>query len=543
MLAVLMTDSREACATQFHEADLSGGKLSPPARLPWRPAIGWAALAGALAVLYSLLAFPNLSPSNDVWDYAQQARQIARGEGFTSLYTYPTLLGADETPPYPVRWRMPLYSWRGAMMLGSGASLPEGYLALGVFAQALLVLFVVLLAAHFHSVRAGHLAGAAAAACPLLLDPYHPGLSQLPVAAFGLAVWLLLLRRRGLPAAAAAGVIAAAIWYTRAESLLFVPLWAWVAWRGAGDRAPRAARAALFLLVFAALCAPWPFLQKMWSGAAAPIQGNPMLLYTPQYPGYSSSRTYLEPMPGYLAYVLANPVEFAARWVKDLVGFGVDFAWGLGPIAIGLAMAGLLLRPATGRYRDLAPLGIFFVAIALQVAAFAALQRSPRFLTPVIPLACVAAGIAAAPALGRICGRRMILLLFLLLVGERAATVAFESRIAAKRFPPLPGSLADALRAREPGWPREGLLLTDVPDWVVWHLDRPGLLLPTSRSMPAVMADHPVAAILLSPDARARNIADGDSGWVAIWDRMAPIEGFAGPTPLPGGARIYERAP
>ncbi|HSQ60552.1 MAG TPA: hypothetical protein VLT84_08990 [Acidobacteriota bacterium] len=538
-----MADPREACATSVPGSDFSPERVVPPARLPWRVALGWAALAGALAVLYSVLTFPHLSPANDVWDYAQQARQIARGEGFTSLYTYPTLLGAGETPPYPVRWRMPLYSWRGAMMISSGTPMPGGFLALGVFAQALLVFLVVLLAAHVHSVRAGYLAGAAAAACPLLLDPYHPGLSQLPVAAFGLAIWLLLMRRRGIPTALAAGLIAPAIWYTRAESLLFVPLWAWAAWRGAGDRAPRAARAVAFLLVFAALCAPWPFVQKLWSGAAAPIQGNPMLLYTPQYPGYSSSRTYLEPMPGYLAYVFANPVEFAARWVKDLVGFGVDFGWGLGPIAIGLAMAGLLLRPAPGRYRDLRPVAIFFVAMALQVAAFAALQRSPRFLTPVIPLACVAAGIAAAPALERICGRRMILLLFLLLVGERAATVAFESRTAARRFPPLPAALADTLRAREPGWPREGLLLTDVPDWAVWHLDRPGLLLPTSRSMPAVMADHAVAAILLSPDARARNAADGDSAWVAIWDRMAPIEGFAGPTPLPGGARIYERAP
>jgi len=227
------------------------------------------------------------------------------------------------------------------------------------------------------------------------------------------------------------------------------------------------------------------------SGDASPIQGNPMLLYTPQYPGYASSRTYLEAMPGYVAYVFAHSDTFTLRWVKDLVGYLVDFAAGLGPIAIGLAMAGLLLREARGRYRELKPLSLFFVAIALQIAAFAALQRSPRFLVPVVPLACVALGVAAAPALDRFSGRRMVILLFVLLIGERAATVGFETRSALRRYPPLPAALVVALRERATEWPRDQLLLTDIPDWSVWHLDRPALLLPTWRSMTAVMKDHP----------------------------------------------------
>ncbi|MEK7347703.1 MAG: hypothetical protein AABZ94_02410 [Candidatus Eisenbacteria bacterium] len=523
-----------------------------PSRLPWRAAILWALLALAIATVHASVTVRQISPSSDLWDYAQQARQIARGEGFTSLYTYPTLLGAEEKPPYPVRWRMPLFSWRGAMMLQSGMSLPEGYFILAAFSQALLVGLVLLLGAHFHSARAGAIAAAAAIACPLLLDSFNPGLSQVPVAAFGLLVWLLLLRGRGLATALVAAVVAAAIWYARAESLLFAPLWIAAAWQGArrvgaGGPAAKAApahplaRSLAFALALVALCAPWPFLLRAMSGDAAPIQGNPMLLYTSQFPGYASSRTYLEPMPGYMAYVLGHPATFALRWVKDVVGFLVEFGAGLGPIAIGLAMAGLLLREPKGRFRDLAPTRLFFLAIALQIAAFAALQRSPRFLVPVVPLACVAIGIAAAPALDRFCGRRTVAFLFLLLIGERAATVGFETRSAARRFPSLPVALAAALRERAPAWPRDQLLLTDVPDWSAWHLDRPALLLPTSRSMARVMEDHPVAAILLSPAARARNVADGDSVWIEIWDRVEPLAGFRGPIPLPGGARIYER--
>lgn len=524
----------------------------------------WALLALAISSLHATVTVRQISPSSDLWDYAQQARQIARGEGFTSLYTYPTLLGAEEQPPYPVRWRMPLFSWRGAMMLQGGMSLPEGYFALAAVSHTLLVGLTLLLGAHFHSTRAGMVAAAAAVACPLLLDSFNPGLSQVPVAAMGLLVWLLLLRGRGVVTALIAGVVAAAIWYARAESILFAPLWFAAAWQGAkragagaggggaavvGGVAPVAksaaphplARSLAFAFALLALCAPWPFLLRAMSGDAAPIQGNPMLLYTPQFPGYASSRTYLETMPGYVAYVLGHPATFAFRWVKDVVGFLVDFGAGLGPIAIGLAMAGLLLRESKDRYRDLVPARLFFLAIVLQIAAFAALQRSPRFLVPVAPLACVAIGIAAAPALDRFCGRRVLVLLFVLLIGERAATVGFETREAARRYPPLPPALATALRERAPGWPRDRLLLTDVPDWSAWHLDRPALLLPTTRSMARVMEDHPVAAILLSPDARARNVADGDSVWIGIWDRVEPIEGFRGPIPLPGGARLYER--
>jgi len=421
-----MDDAADACSI----SDSFAVPGAPPKRLPWRAAAAWSALALVLGALYALATFPNLAPQNDIWDYSQEARQLSRGEGFTSLYTYPTLLRSDESPPYPVRWRMPFYALRGSLFVQSGTPPPVGYMILSVGSQGILVFLVFLLGAHLHSTRAAHLAAAAAVACPLLLDPYHPGLSQLPAAAFGLLIWILLLRRRGLPTAFVAGIVAAVIWYTRAESLLFVPLWAWAAWRGDGSGPARVSRAVAFVSVFVVLGAPWPFLLREWSGVAAPIQGNPTLLYTPEYPGYASSRTYGEVMPGMLGYVLGHPVALFSRWVKDVIGYGVDLAWGLGPGVLGLAMAGLLLREPGVRYRELAPIRIFFVAIVLQVAAFAALERSPRFLTPIVPLACIAAGIAAAPTLGRICGRRMVLLLFLLLVGERAGRGAF------RRFPP-----------------------------------------------------------------------------------------------------------
>jgi hypothetical protein len=195
---------------------MAHGQGSPGTRtpLPWRVALSWALLALAIAACFACVTYSRIPPSSDVWDYAQEARQLARGDGFTSLYTYPTHLGT-EPAPFPVRWRMPLYAAIGAMLLTAGVPLPLGYFIVAVLAQAVLVGLVFLLASHLHSPRAGALAAAFAIASPILLDPFSAGLSQVPAAALGAAIWFLLLRYARPSSAAAAGLLAVAAWYLR----------------------------------------------------------------------------------------------------------------------------------------------------------------------------------------------------------------------------------------------------------------------------------------------------------------------------------------
>jgi hypothetical protein len=152
-------------------------------------------------------------------------------------------------------------------------------------------------------------------------------------------------------------------------------------------------------------------------------------------------------------------------------------------------------------------------------------------------------GIAASPTLDRICGRRALMALFALLIAERAVTVAFQTREAPRRFPPIPSETATALAAATTDPDPKSLILSDVPDWVAWHLDKPALLLPMWRDLEAVERDHPVSAIFLSPAARARNVADADTMWVRVIDRSEPIPGFSGPAFLRDGSRVYVRSP
>jgi hypothetical protein len=111
----------------------------------------WFLLALAVGGLFAHAAIPGITPASDLWDHSQTARQIARGEGFTSLYTYPLFLGHEDSP-FPVRWRMPLYAVLGALLLKLGIALPAGFLYLAGAARALLVALTYRLGAKLHRV-------------------------------------------------------------------------------------------------------------------------------------------------------------------------------------------------------------------------------------------------------------------------------------------------------------------------------------------------------------------------------------------------------
>jgi len=512
---------------------------------------------------------------------------MARGQGFTSLYTYPVHLDND-APPFPVRWRMPLFPAIGALFLMAGIALPKGYFILAIASHAALVALVFLLGAHLHSNRAGHIAAATAIATPLLLDPYSAGLSQVPAAALAFGAWLLLLRGGGILTVTLAAMLAALTWYMRIESVVMIPVWLWAA--GLGVRharelaaarrdavaamtptpdptaaptqrdvlpthrkpAPLLGRPVVFLVLYGAFCLPWLLVNQK-----AGIQGNPMLLYTPEYPAYTSMRTFGERLPDIPTYVKEHPKSFEKRILKDGAGYGVDLLWGLGALATGLGLAGFLLRrPGRERWRALAPAAPLLVGAIIQIAAFSCLERSPRFLAPAVALIAVALGIVAAPALDRFSNRAIRAAFLALIILERATTVAFETREAARRFPPLPEALAAEVRQRldagtpqntgvaseagAPHGPRPGSLIwTDIPDWTSWHLDRAALLLPRWGQRFGVSASHSVEAIFLSPAARDRNAADGEAEWVRVIERGDSISGFSGPERLQGQSLLY----
>jgi hypothetical protein len=131
--------------------------------------------------------------------------------------------------------------------------------------------------------------------------------------------------------------------------------------------------------------------------------------------------------------------------------------------------------------------------------------------------------------------------LLLLVILERGAHVVYQRKDALRRYPPVSASTAAALEQDARAWPRGGLVLSDAPDWIAWHLDRHALFLPLMREVDSLSSARQVDAIWLSHGARDRNVADRDTAWVGKMDRNEPLRGYRGPELLPGGSRVYVR--
>src|SRR5256885_8238183 len=142
-------------------------------------------------------------------------------------------------------------------------------------------------------------------------------------------------------------------------------------------------------------------------------------------------------------------------------------------------------RPwGVGTRHNLAPL---LIAIAWQILAMSALERSPRFLTPVLPLACVVLGIAAAPGLARLARRRALIAVFTAIVLERGANVIYQRGDAHRRFPPVGPATESVLAERIRGWPPAGPVLSAAPHWAPRAPQRPAPFLSPLRQLHAVI--------------------------------------------------------
>jgi 4-amino-4-deoxy-L-arabinose transferase-like glycosyltransferase len=200
----------------------------------------------------------------DAFDYAQMGRQLAEGEGLTSLQAFPYVLGwldaagLDARPPWPVMWRFPLpIALRAASFRLLGPSDAAALLP-PLLLSALTAPLLFLLANRLGGPLAGLLAAGLWIASPsqqqlALTGLTEPGATLLAVAIAGLA-----LRARdeaGWPACAALGAALGLASLQRTNLLALAPAAiAAVALASTGRRAPRLAALAI---AGGLVAAPW----------------------------------------------------------------------------------------------------------------------------------------------------------------------------------------------------------------------------------------------------------------------------------------------
>src|SRR3972149_9123766 len=106
-------------------------------------------------------------------------------------------------------------------------------------------------------------------------------------------------------------------------------------------------------------------------------------------PRSSSWRMVGVALPGPIAQLLEHPGDAAFRYARNVFGSVLDLLHALGPVGVGLAIAGLAIRRPRTRIDYRSPVAPLVLAILIQILALSAIHRAPRFLVPVMPLACV----------------------------------------------------------------------------------------------------------------------------------------------------------
>lgn len=484
-----------------------------------------AALAGAAhAYAHSprRLVFP------DAFDYAQMGRQIARGEGMTSLQAFPYALGwlADReratAPPWPNLWRFPLPTWIRAASLAALGESDAAAIAPSLLFSALTATLLFALANRL----AGPAAGLAAAAIWTLAASQRElattGLSEPGAALFAAALALAALRARdgGVRAAAGAGALLGAALLHRTNLAALAPLALVLA--AGGAREHRLARAAVLVAAALAVALPW------WLHTAH-AWGEPFLNLTTDRgllrlalgrdPFYALR---VEDADGALARSLAlYPSGWTWAWLRDAAPrmLGRDLG-ALAPIALVAAVVDARAARTDARAHARA----LVAALAASGLVATALVFAPiypdvmRFYWPYAPLV---AAVACAGALARVPGAWRA-------AAAAAGVLAFALLAPRERAAPLLGAAEDA-PARETAEiarfvPPGGVVASDVSFAVAWQAERPSVRFVGGWDVLAAIdwTVVPVDAIHLSPSAPA--------SWAA-------------PLARPPLANLFERAP
>jgi 4-amino-4-deoxy-L-arabinose transferase-like glycosyltransferase len=516
-----------------------------PESATWtRPAVGRARLLLALGVVLAALlvwTVGHLGSSRslatlDALDYAQMGRQLARGEGPTSLQTFPYELGwlraqgHATTPPWPNLRRFPLPPVASAVAMRVVGESDLAALLPGAVGFLACALALCLVGNRLAGPWAGALGALAFVLEPTQLRYAVSGMTETPAAAL-LALSALLLcaaleGARPRRAAGALGLVLGLAYLTRFNAAVAVPcaclLLFWL-------RRPRLASPLLVSAAVAAVLAPWfAWNLARWGQLQASLTSARNLLWGVVEGDLFDSFRQVD--------VWAELRASGGRgggpgsdWVIDHWSHVLSFEWAwIGPVFL-LA----ILAPGRGRLRAmwLYTLG----GLALSAIAMSGGRVVPRYFHLFTPLClCVAAagavlGVAAVPRPGR----RVAVPVALALLVLAALPLA---RRAGERPPRGPAN-AEAYEAVAERVPRGGVVASDRSAAVAWFADRPSVRFRGALDvLEELDRDHArVAAVLLHGRA-ALEFAEALPS--------SPLAGtFAEPELVAPGAGLWVRVP
>jgi hypothetical protein len=516
-----------------------------------------------------------LTPYCDFWDYAQMGRQLVRGEGFTSLFTYPINLAADTKDAdswkaadevlFHSYWRPPLFPLMTAGIFklnnidfnsGEGIDFRKANRAILDFLGLWFILCVILtffLARIWLRDQVAIISAFLLALSPSLLEYTWGGYPAPVFTAFILGIFILLsFKNRYL--IIPAGILFGLGYLLRTNILFLIPALFVLRWRVYNLTTPssnskedeiatdnRKATVKSAIIDIAVICGIGIIISLPWLVRNIALAGNPTynmsnylpVMFTPDYPGWILFRTPGEPFSPF-GYMFAHPLTMLFKAVKFTAWYIIKWPGLLGwPVTIAWIVA-LIRIPKNFRGRTIY---IFtLTALIFPFLPMILLEDSLRFFVPLIPLLIIMSSAVLFNILHNRVTKFTVCLIGIVIaipllnsiysVGpeirddvefpEAAVLINSNSHL----LEPL-----DILKNRVPE--AKGVILTDVADMVAWYCDRPAVWLPVYEAIGSeVIPLNMIEAIYVSPSILGLRPEPDVLNWRTYFDEDKDIPGF-----------------
>lgn len=422
-----------------------------------------------------------VGPDAAVWDYLQQGRELARGNGFRSRLTYPVFLpaslpamGTEVQNDFPVLWRQPGFPLLVAAALLLGGEEPDALLVLQGLALVLLALGTFFLARYLVSTWWAGLAALWVLASPLVLGVGEPLAATTLYAALGAWLWLGALSAWGAGRTLLWGVGLGLLILFRLETWLIAPALLLVLART--NRENPLAAVTMALVAAGLVLVPWGMRNFLVTGHPLGAAGGLLAhLIGTGYAG-EAARSVTAAGSDLSAFMLVDVGRTLAGTLRHLGAYARDLVWLPVPGAVVAAAVGLWrLRAEDEPARDL--LWGLAAAVAVLIPVLALATHSAELVAVLAP------PLAVGGVLGlRTLGRPGLLVAGVLgLAGLGMLTTRLDARapdagadLAARDLQIL--QMTPMVEAEAAG----AVVWTDAPGVYAWIWDRPALVLPVA---------------------------------------------------------------
>ncbi len=486
-----------------------------------------------------------INPFSDIWDYAQQARELYRGHGFTSLFTYPIVLPYTQDGLFYNLWRPPVYPYMVSLIFRciGGPSIHGLVYLNGIF----YVLTCVLVAGISEKLFNRQTAWIAGILYIFSLNSVHYSISGLSEPVFVFLVTLFFFQFYQYLSQPSVrkwvnirmGILLGLGLLLRSEMIFFLPAVIYFLWRV--DRLRRKGDLILVLFIAVLLMIPWWVRNYRITGNPFfNMSTNLVCMFTPSYPGWSRFRMITQ-SNNLIEFIWTHSSEISIKFIKLLI----HNLWNL--FCLHTPMVLLFVASIWKTHSSpIKKLRIFVcVCIIIHCIGVSFLESDIRFFLCYLPIIIILGtdvlirGCYLINTLSNFRKQWLMPIIVLILILPTfiwwKSELSKEKTSKTQRFFGLSEYVSQHTL-------KESVLVTDIPDKMAWYMDRHTIWLPELNDLSLIQQKYSnIDGIILTPAILSLTSDPEVVEWRTVYNNHNPITGFDLIYTFPDGTVYYQK--